>query len=431
MGPKNSLKITSIFISVAAFIASPFVELAFRGNVKFGEGAQSVSIAVGIAFFVLASWLELFSIKNEIDRSREAIEAIFKNRLDCVDEGDVDTALSKLGDRFRRATRISNVYVPHADRPNAFHHLLSESRVARINSFLSASKDNAYSEIVSRDVYLKVGKEYEKKIKDNGKYELMATNISFPTVNFIIFNYVESSEVLFGWGGYINMRSARVYSTTDPQVVQMFSEIYSTLAGVSGNVRLPGTVVYRLTSYSGYWLDVGFRKVGARGAGAEKLEPVNVAILHFYMDEGRRHKRGEARLAVRGLAFGLREGVIGEVVREFSSTSCELDDTMIYASHRSASPGAPGAQDEWFGQSRFNFSSYERTAVMKGTIFSPEQIIDANATAIETISIKMSEELRLMVEKLWPLQGAAINFKALKTLLTPHFGALLRRVTGT
>lgn len=423
-GESHGIKYLLIALSVVGFLIPAFhVPL----SEALGVDPQAILIggfSIGAGLFALTAWLEFHSIHVKIERSRRSLEWSVRNRRDFINEGDANSALKKIAGRFARAAIVNNVYIPFASRPNIYFALCDKERIGNINRFLAREGAQKYTEVVSRDAYLEVRDSYRQLIADpRGKFDLRVTNRIFPVLNFIIFEYANSqAEVLFGWGGYANLNTAKVYSTTEPDVVNMFQEIFSTLTDVSGIVGSSPSVIGRLEVYLGYWIDVSRVPDDAGG-----LKFANAALLEFHMDHARKTSGEEARLAVKGLAFDLEDQRSpGRVLREFSSTSCEMRGSRVYVSHRSSDPGCGGIETESFGQSMYEFGRLAATGRMYGTIFAPNPLINSEERAISTICVKLPASLAKNIAEIWSDGAPATDLAALRTLIAPEIEKLVR-----
>jgi hypothetical protein len=338
MMSRDLIKYVLISLSLIGFVAPALLDVVIESPSKIDvEAFRYLGAAFGFGMFALTAWLEFHAIHKEFDSTRASLEASIRSRRDFVNEGDAQSAMKKIKERFEKAINISNLYMPYADRPNIYYQLCDDQRIRNINAFVARADVHRYTEIVGRDAYLNVSEIYESKIVDfKQKFDLRVTSRVFPCMNFIIFEYPDSErEVMFGWGGYANLTTSVVYSTTEPDVVSMFQEIFSTLSGVSGYPLSDDSYIGTLRTCLGYWVDIAVMTDSRTGA----RRYTNAAILSFYMDSSRKFEDGESRLAVRGLAFEVtRTGQLGNPVREFSSTSCELRDQKVYVSHRSSDP---------------------------------------------------------------------------------------------
>jgi hypothetical protein len=416
-----------ISLSIIGFVAPAILELFLQApnpSVDI-EALRYLGLAVGFGMFVAAAWLEFHTIHNEFDKTKKSLEESIRSRRDFVNEGDAAAAMKKIKERFSRAIQISNVYMPYADRPNIYYHLTDDSRVANINQFLRRPGVQRYTEIISRDAYLERSEEYKAKIVDPfRRFDMRVTNRVFPSLNFIIFEYADPEcEVLFGWGGYANQSTSKVYSTTEPDVVHMFQDIFATLSGVASIASSGDSLIGQLKTYLGYWVDVAITVDPKTNA----TQFTNAAVLLFYMDTERKTAEGESRLAVKGLAFGITdEGKLGELIREFSSTSCELRDKQIFVSHRSSDPRSGGCEKDSLGHSMYNFAQLSSTGYMYGTVFAPHPIINTNQNAISITARKLDPPVAAKIELLWGPEVQLPDLEGLRALVAPEAERLMR-----
>lgn len=203
----------------------------------------------------------------------------------------------------------------------------------------------------------------------------------------------------------------------------MFQEIFATLTGVASIVTSGDSLIVQLKTYLGYWVDVAITVDPDTG----KTRFTNAAVLLFYMDSDRKTAEGESRLAVKGLAFGITDdGKVGELIREFSSTSCELRDKQIFVSHRSSDPRSGGCENDALGHSMYNFAQLSSTGYMYGTVFAPHPIINTNLNAISITAQKVAPPIAASIKPLWGPEVQLPDLDGLRSLVAPEVERLMR-----
>jgi hypothetical protein len=230
------------------------------------------AVAVAVILFAVAlyvnMWIQGWSVGAELEYMRETTE----NAAACIYVGDALEGLDEAAVKAGEAKAVRNTFVLFklADDEGELRRYwlgIGEMRKKLVAQVVK-KRQGTWTDIFSPEALARNRFELQEQVDDmhreNGAgYEARCLKVSYPIVNFMIFEYSDKNpDVLFGWGFHSEQEVGPVYSSAAPHLVRMFENYWETLEQDSRPIHTHPSLCTNNHQLSGAWLNVSYAEDG-------------------------------------------------------------------------------------------------------------------------------------------------------------------------